>query len=529
MFAKLHPAKLARSCRGKAFASRLQTSQAASLPLMLRPSTRMFWVSICLCLLSLALPRSAAAHPMGNFSINHFSSLEVRPTFIRVTYVIDMAEIPTFQEMQAHGLNVQTDDAAAIRYREQKVEELRQGLALRVGGITVRLVPLASTLSFPPGAGGLPTLRIAAVYEAPLDALQGEVMYEDRNYAQRVGWKEIIATAHDGATLRTASVPAESKSQQLTRYAEDLIQAPPQDVRATLTFAIPAEARTRALAAPAQATDVLARTTVQTPSTVLTELMAAGQLNTGVILFALLAAVGLGAFHALEPGHGKTLAAAYLVGSHGAVRHACILGLTVTMSHTIGVYALGGIALFASHYIVPEQLYPWLGLASGLLITGTGIFLLGRAVEGRHGDHQHIPDHGHSHDDAPGHTHGHSHDDHHPHAHHGVGYGALVTLGITGGLIPCPAALVVLLSAVALHRIAFGLLLIVAFSVGLAAVLVGTGLLFVSARGLVQRWSGEGRWVEYLPFLSPLVITPLGVVIAVRSLLGTGILTSVSF
>ncbi|HXG18283.1 MAG TPA: hypothetical protein VNN62_04320 [Methylomirabilota bacterium] len=469
---------------------------------------------------------------MGNFSINHFSGIEVHPAFIRVTYVIDMAEIPTFQEMQAHSLNAQTDEAAAIRYREQKVEELRQGLALRIGERTVNLVAASSTLSFPPGAGGLPTLRIAAVYEAPLDALQGEVLYEDRNYAQRVGWKEIIATAHDGATLRTASVPAESKSQQLTHYAETLTQAPPQDARATLTFAIPADARVRALAAPVQATDVLARTTAQTPRTVLTELIAAGQLNTGVILFALLAAIGLGAFHALEPGHGKTMVAAYLVGSHGAVWHAFILGLAVTISHTIGVYALGGIALFASHYIVPEQLYPWLGLASGLLITGTGIFLLGRACEGQRGHDGHIHAHGHSHDDAHGHTHGHSHHHHHSHGdgHHGsMGYGALLTLGITGGLIPCPAALVVLLSAVALHRIAFGLLLIVAFSVGLAAVLVGTGLLVVSARGVVQRWNGEGRWMEYLPFLSPLVITPLGVVIAVRSLLGTGIVPRIPF
>jgi nickel/cobalt exporter len=251
----------------------------------------------------------------------------------------------------------------------------------------------------------------------------------------------------------------------------------------------------------------------------------------------------LGAFHALEPGHGKTLVAAYLVGSHGTAWHAFILGLTVTASHTIGVYALGGVALFASRYIVPEQLYPWLGLTSGLLIVGTGLFLLGRALEERqdHAEHSHSRPHSrpHSH-----HAHTHSHLDHfhtvdhgqdHDHSHHQphsdgeVGYGALVTLGVTGGLIPCPAALVVLLSAVALHRIAFGLLLIVAFSVGLAAVLVSVGLLLVSARGAVQRWKGEGRWLTYLPYLSPLVITPLGVVITVRSLLGTGMLSGFSF
>jgi len=198
------------------------------------------------------------------------------------------------------------------------------------------------------------------------------------------------------------------------------------------------------------------------------------------------------------------------------------------------VYALGGVALFASQYIVPEQLYPWLGLTSGLLIVGTGLFLLGRALEGQHEHsepaHSH---HGHTHRHG-GHSHTAEHSDEHKHSHphhpdEKVGYGALVTLGVTGGLIPCPAALVVLLSAVALHRIAFGLLLIVAFSVGLAAVLVGVGLLLVSARGAVQRWNGGGRWLEYLPFLSPLVITPLGVVIAVRSLLSTGLLSGLSF
>ena len=497
---------------------------------------------VLLCLFSLSLPRSVAAHPMGNFSINHFSGIEVHSTFVRVSYVIDMAEIPTFQEMQEHGLTAQPDDPLVVSYRDQKVEELRQGLDLRLDGNTVMLSTKTRTLSFPPGAGGLLTLRIAATYEAPLAALTGEVTYEDRNYPQRVGWKEIIAQAHTGVTLREASVPAESTSRQLTNYAENLLQAPPQIVRATLQFTIPASART--MAENALSEDVSPtpkRTDVQTPKSMLTELMTARQLSASVLVFSLLVAMGLGAFHALEPGHGKTLVAAYLVGSHGTAWHALILGLTVTVSHTIGVYALGGIALFASHYILPEQLYPWLGLTSGLLIVGTGIFLFGQALEGQPGHHGHghqrhdhdHHDHTHDHPHAHAHDHGSAHDHHEGHRHHhherGVGYGALLTLGVTGGLIPCPAALVVLLSAVALQRIAFGLLLIVAFSIGLAAVLVGTGLLLVSARGMVQRWTGERPWLEYLPFLSPLVITPLGIVIAVRSLLGTGIVPGISF
>jgi ABC-type nickel/cobalt efflux system permease component RcnA len=385
------------------------------------------------------------------------------------------------------------------------------------------------------------------VYEAPLEAVRGQLVYEDRNYGQRVGWKEIVAVAHAGVTFSGSSVPSASKSNWLTTYAADLIQAPPQDVRASLSFALPVSAREAAPVPSVVDTAVASGAEAQTPRSRLTELMTARQLSAGVILFSLLIAVGLGAFHALEPGHGKTLVGAYLVGSRGTAWHALLLGVTVTASHTIGVYALGGVALFASHYVVPEHLYPWLGFVSGLLIMGTGIVLLNQAWQGKLGHHHDHPDHAHhhhSHDNEHGHGHGYAHAHGHEHLHEDVpvaghvhhsheqrpgdspavptsmGYGALLTLGITGGMIPCPAALVVLLSAVALHRIAFGLLLIVAFSVGLAVVLVGTGLLLVSARGMVQRWSGEGPWLKYLPFLSPLVITPLGLVIAVRSLAG---------
>jgi ABC-type nickel/cobalt efflux system permease component RcnA len=516
-----------------------QSYPLQSIMMAMKSRWHMLWCGVVFSLFFISSTSSVSAHPMGNFSVNHFSGIELHPTFVRVVYIIDMAEIPTFQEMQDHSLNTQPDDPVVVRYRDNKIEEFRDGLTLQIGGQALALTTKTSSLSFPPGAGGLPTMRFTASFESPLETLTGEATYEDRNYLQRVGWKEIVATAVEGAMLRRASVPAESKSRQLTNYAENLLQAPPQEVQASLTFEVPAVARALAAASPAAAGGVAStRTDIQTPQNMLTELMIAPQLGARVLLLSLLVAVGLGAFHALEPGHGKTLVAAYLVGSQGTAWHAFILGLTVTASHTIGVYALGGLALFASQYIVPEHLYPWLGLTSGLLIIGTGLFLFGRALERQHAHDEHGGEHSHSHH---GHSHshgGHSHAMAHGHEHeHGyhhhsdgkVGYGALVTLGVTGGLIPCPAALVVLLSAVALHRIAFGLLLIVAFSVGLAAVLVGVGLLLVSARGAVQHWSGEGRWLEYLPFLSPLVITPLGVVIAVRSLLSTGLLSGLSF
>jgi len=489
----------------------------------------------------LLTPRLGAAHPMGNFSINHFSALEVHPSFIRVSYVLDLAEIPTFQEIQDHGLTPQPDDSSVVAYRERKVQELQQGLWLQVGGQTLPLTIRSSTITFPPGAGDLPTLRIAAVYETSLEAVNGQLVYEDRNYPQRAGWKEIVAAARGGMILTASSVPAESRSKQLTAYAADLLQVPPQDLHASLSFKTSAaapESQPAPRSASVPLADLGTPDVAQTPRNRLTDLMTVHQLSAGVIVFSFLVAIGLGAFHALEPGHGKTLVAAYLVGSQGTAWHALLLGLTVTASHTIGVYALGGVALFASHYVLPEQLYPWLGFTAGLLIMGTGMVLLTRAWQGHSVQHPH--DHGHGHD----HTHPHLDHEHacHPHSHPHVplshddrqksaplGYGALLTLGITGGMVPCPAALVVLLSAVALQRIAFGLLLIVAFSLGLAAVLVGTGLLLVSARGVVQRWSDERLWLTYLPFLSPIVITPLGLVIALRSLMGAGLLPGLPF
>lgn len=512
------------------------------------------WLVGLMLLGPLLTPYPAAAHPMGNFSINHFSALEVHPSFIRVSYVLDLAEIPAFQEMQDHALTPQPDDPRVVAYRERKVQELQQGLWLQVGEQPLSLTVRSSAVVFPPGAGGLPTLRLSAVYEASLEVGNGQLVYEDRNYPQRAGWKEIVATASDGVILTASSVPAESRSNYLMTYAADLLQAPPQDWRASLSFTASAsgqeiQSTSRVVSAPLASP----RTpeTAQTPRTMLTELITARQLSAGVIVFSLLVAIGLGAFHALEPGHGKTLVAAYLVGSQGTAWHALLLGLTVTASHTIGVYVLGGVALFASHYVLPEQLYPWLGFTSGLLIMGMGVIILTQAWQGRYGYYAHDSVHGHGyvhhHHDHPHNPrldHAHSHHDHshhhHPHRHEqrlpgdqqgqtSVGYGALLTLGITGGMIPCPAALVVLLSAVAFQRVAFGLLLIVAFSLGLAVVLVGIGLLLVSARGIVQRWSGEGPWLIYLPFLSPLVIIPLGLVIAVRSLIGTGLIPALPF
>ena len=252
----------------------------------------------------------------------------------------------------------------------------------------------------------------------------------------------------------------------------------------------------------------------------LSDMLRSKELSLGLIAGALALALFLGAAHGLEPGHGKTIVAAYLIGSRGTVGNALFLGGIVTFTHTFSVILLGLVALFASQYILPEQIFPYLGTASGLLIIGLGTWLLVNHLRGRGFGHSHEEEHhGHHHHDHEEEHHGHSHE-----IPSKVTLGSLLTLGISGGIVPCPGALVILLLAVALHRIAFGLLLLVAFSVGLAAILIAIGVLIVKARPLVERFSGDGRWIQRLPIASAVVIIVVGCAITLRTLMDSGII-----
>jgi ABC-type nickel/cobalt efflux system permease component RcnA len=257
-----------------------------------------------------------------------------------------------------------------------------------------------------------------------------------------------------------------------------------------------------------------------------------GELSVPLVVGALVAVMVWGAGHALTPGHGKTIVAAYLIGSRGTPWHALYLGLTVTLTHTLGVFTLGIVALFASQYVLPEQLYPWLGAVSGLIVVGLGGTMFWRRVwpllprqEGGHHhgphDHDHGYDHDHPHDHEHGHPHGHQH--HHPHHHeHGhshlppgadgapVTWRSLLGLGVSGGLLPCPSALVLLLTAVSLNRATLGMVLVVAFSIGLAGVLTAVGLLLVTGSRLIQGMPRISTWGRFLPVASALVIVVIG-------------------
>lgn len=277
----------------------------------------------------------------------------------------------------------------------------------------------------------------------------------------------------------------------------------------------------------------------------------------GALAATLLIAFLFGGAHALTPGHGKTIVAAYLVGTKGRVWDAILLGGIVTITHTSTVFVLGLGMLYASQHVMPQRLIPWLTTLSGLLVAGMGIWLLVRRLSSasahshrhdhphyhhaRHHEHHHGNAHEHPHYD---HNHGHEHEHPHPrevldhHAHEServqvdasskaaeVSLGSLLSLGISGGLVPCPEALIVLLIAIALNRITLGLVILVSFSVGLASVLVAIGILLVIAKPMMTRFTGEGKIVtRYLPVASAAVITLLGCGIAVKGLVETGIL-----
>ena len=503
---------------------------------------------------------AVSAHPLGNFSVNQYSALRIGRGEVELRYIVDMAEIPTFQEIQEVGMLPAASDASA-NYLYRKVESLRAELRLAVNGRNIALRTQSREIFFPEGAGGLPTMKIAAVFKGRFDVptlAPYELFYRDGNFPGRAGWKEIIAGAENGTALIESLVPAKDQSTQLSDYPTDLLNTPPQVLEARLSLAasgavaaaklelaepvrpprsitgiangVAPPVPVAAISAPqaSKTADLSIEESPQAlqpnrqspPNDSFTELIAAKQLTWSMILFVFLIAAALGAFHVLEPGHGKTLVAAYLIGSRGTAKHALFLGFIVTASHTAAVYLLGGVVLYASEHVVPEKLYPWLTLASGVMIIGLGSVLFVRRFRVKKAGHHHHHHGHHDHDHAQHSEHRHVHHHHHRHA---VSPRELLTLGISGGIVPCPAALVVLLSAVSLQRIGFGLLLIVAFSAGLAAVLIAVGLLMVYARKFMARFHSEGRILtRWLPLTSSAFIVLCGVGLTWQALVSAG-------
>jgi ABC-type nickel/cobalt efflux system permease component RcnA len=536
-----------------------------------------------LLLLLAFISGTAFAHPMGNFSINHYSKIKIGEKSIDILYLIDMAEIPTYQEIRESGFTAKAADPNLAQYLNQQEKFLGAGLVLTNDGQAVPLEPISHQVVFADGAGGLPTMKMEFSFRGVVRATTGihNLSYTDDNFPGRAGWKEIVVLSGSSAILQN-SASIVDRSNELTNYSSDVLNSPPQQLSAAVRYqtqAVGVETTTTVKSAtgvvpgknssplaksvssirvrpkstklviskngqlrPVTASDIpdtsanmvalpAAAHAGNTPRSRFTELISTrGKLSFWFLLSAALIAAGLGAMHALEPGHGKTIVAAYLVGSRGTARHAVLLGVVVTASHTVGVFLLGAVTLYASRYIVPEKLYPWLGTISGLSVAGLGLFIFLRHLTGESGEHSHLAGEQHSHlflsmFNRNGDTQLpqiESQSSTEKPSERALSLRELCMLGITGGIVPCPAALVVLLSAFSLHRIGFGLFLISAFSIGLAAVLVAVGLAMVYTKHLLAlRSRGEGKLVLYLPMMSSAFMIILGVGITI-SALGSG-------
>jgi nickel/cobalt transporter (NicO) family protein len=512
--------------------------------------------------LALAVPALVDAHPLGNFTVNHYAGIRVEADRVIVDVVIDLAEIPTFQEK----LRIDTDGDGMVSDEEAEAERtaacprLAPEVALTVGGRSMELVAVAAGLDFPPGAAGLETMRLVCTYTAGLPAplAPGTALtFSDRSNLDRVGWREVTVTG-SGVTIG-GDLPGVSVSNRLTAYPSKLLSRPLQVGSVTFTaspggstldplsvpethplpgaaplYPMPASAVDRAVPGAGSAIEpaVGASTASIAPGPAVAGgavpggvgadvagLLGTEDLTPLVLVGSLVAAMALGAGHALTPGHGKTLMGAYLVGTRGTAVHAIALGLSVTVSHTLGIVVLAAIVVGLRGVLPPETFDRLAPIASGLLVLGIGTWLVLGQLRDRLAPSGVVED-----DQANGHgasEHGHAHDHSRPAGGTpSLTWRSLFILGLAGGIIPSTNALIILLATIASGRAAFGLVLVVAFGLGMAAVLAGTGLGLVLARDRLANVSARpslARVAGYAPLAAGLVVFSLGIYLTTQA------------
>ncbi len=444
--------------------------------------------------LSLASTESATAHPLGNFTINHLARIDARGDRLRIHYVLDIAEIPTFQIMHA----VRWTPARARDWQNGEASRVAHNLLVQTNGALLALHFERASARTRPGAGGLPILYWTGDYWAPLPA-RAKIVVRDLVYAdRRIGWKDIV--------LPGIADPTDA----LRSYPSALIGSPRQNDEATFNVADGriVNVRVGGDASPPWGAVSLVR------SSALSDLISRGAQTPALILFTILAAFGLGALHGLEPGHGKALLAFTLVGSRATFKQAAILAGALTFAHTIAVLLLG-LLLFVAAGFATETLFTWITLISGLAVTAIGARGLTAALLHRY---QH----------AHGHVHAH-HDADHSHAIPGsapLHFPSAVVAAMSGGIAPCPAAIVVLLGALHLHRVGYGLALIVIFSLGLASILTALGMAVVRGAAWLSRRSAFERASRFAPFLTAGIITIIGASMLAQGLIEQGVRAS---
>jgi nickel/cobalt exporter len=372
--------------------------------------------SIALIAICLLWMPSADAHPLGNFTINHYAGLEVAPDGVGIDYVLDMAEIPAFQEINQLDTNHnrKAEPVETVQYPDKKCLEVNSHLELLINKQPSALKAVKTAVEFPPGVGGLATLRLSCNFQAPMELVGANqlVEFEDKYYPQRLGWREITVAA-SGVPIH-GNFTSSSISNRLRDYPNDLLSSPLDQHRLAFQLNPSLASSEPALLPSVKSANRLDNALTGRSNDVFTNLITQENYNFLTILVALAIAFFWGGLHALSPGHGKTIVGAYLVGSRSKAQHALFLGLITTITHTSGIFALGLVTLGTSQFILTEQLYPWLSILSGVLVTVIGLNLLISRWQGTQlpHSHDHVHSHQHSHDQHHHHHHDHNHVDH---------------------------------------------------------------------------------------------------------------------
>jgi ABC-type nickel/cobalt efflux system permease component RcnA len=419
----------------------------------------------------------AQAHPAGRtFLVNLYAGLTFTPDEVRVAAVVNTAEVITRQDRQIVDSDKDgvTADAERSRYARTTCADLAAHFDVQVNGSPLDWTVVPGDYRYEHGSPGLPSARLTCDFAAPARlAAPSTVTIANRYRMDRTGWHELTAGGI-GVHLVKSPLPQHSVTDELRTYPPS--DALTLDVR-TATVRIepgpgepnappPVTSDLAGASAPANDDGPLAAGVTWAEQKF--QALAAGRVTPLSAALAVLAAVSLGAGHAALPGHGKTVMAAYLAGRRGSARDAVAIGGMVTVSHT-GVVLMAGALISAGSQLAGDSLLRVLGATSGLLIVAVGLGMLVNVLRRRTA---------HDHD----HHHGHDHDHAHTHGGRPVGRLGLAGIGLAGGLVPSPSAMVVLLASVSMGRAVFGILLVLAYGIGMAGTLTGAGLLLLAAR-----------------------------------------------
>jgi ABC-type nickel/cobalt efflux system permease component RcnA len=503
----------------------------------------------------LGAPAPASAHPLGNATVNHYDGLTLTPRAITDTAVLDVAEIPTFQRRSQ--VDVDRDgrvtDVERERFADRTCAALAAGVNVVVDGRQVVMAVVSSGYSESTAALNLPAGRLECELRGDVDLTRpAKVEFSSSYDSAGIGWHEVTAVGA-GVALENSPFPERSVSDELRAYPGNLL-ASPLDQRGGTLQVRPGAGSTYQLARDVPVAGPAVRALDHVAQT-FNGVVGRDHLTLGVGLLGVLLALLLGAGHALLPGHGKTVMAAYLVGRRGRLRDVVTLGATVTMTHTAGVLVLG-LLLTTGAALAPAQVEQVLGVVSGGLVVLEGLYLLASALRSRrtprlaealapapvarelvhvgasmpgaaeaHHEEHHV--HVHDHHGHGGHRHGHGHGHSHASAGPGFGRAGLIGLGLAGGLVPSPSALIVLLAAGALGRTWFGVVLVLAYGIGMALALCVAGLLLLRLRSRLVR-AANGRRVAWadrvlvvMPVITGVLVLVVGTGLVLRALSGS--------